>query len=207
RAAGSFLWALAPMFLTSLAEGRFAAVLAHLILPWLLLTLRNCLRSTSAAAGAGLLLAGYLAAAPMMIPLALMLAVIFGLYHITKFSKTLIVVLPSLALTGPAALEAYTQGTLISFLTGYDSSTAFAPANAWQLALGFPEAGIGGFAAWFSFTGYPYLVSGIILAVAFAPLGLSAIGALLGRRITGVIRSLLVALIGYLGAVLLGLVI
>lgn len=207
RAAASFLWALAPMFLTSLAEGRFAAVLAHLLLPWLLLTLRSSLKSTTAAAGAGLLLAGYLAAAPMVLPFALMLAVVFGFYYITKLPKTLIIAAPSLALIGPAVIEAYTQGTLLSFLSGYDSGYAFAPANSWQLALGFPEAGIGGFAVWFSFTGYPYLISGLILAVAFAPLGLSAIAALLGRRISGVIRSLLIALIGYLGAVILGLVV
>lgn len=84
RILGGVLWALAPTFLTALVHGRPAAVLAHLLLPWLFHAASVAHRSWGAAGAASLLLAAVLACAPSLAPAALVLwalAVIFALVH------------------------------------------------------------------------------------------------------------------------------
>lgn len=64
RVFGAAVWALAPTFLLALDAGRLGAVLAHLLLPWLVVAVVGARRSWAASAAAGLLAAGVLAAAP-----------------------------------------------------------------------------------------------------------------------------------------------
>ncbi|MCU1437169.1 MAG: hypothetical protein JWP66_256 [Naasia sp.] len=68
RIVGAVLWTLAPTFLIALETGRLGAVLAHLLLPWLVYAATAARRSWSAAATAALLAAGVLAAAPSLWP-------------------------------------------------------------------------------------------------------------------------------------------
>src|SRR5690606_15044008 len=64
RILGGVLWALAPTFLSALMQGRPAAVLLHLLLPWLLHSAVVAHRSWGAAGAASLLAAAVLACAP-----------------------------------------------------------------------------------------------------------------------------------------------
>lgn len=68
RIFGGVAWALAPTFLTALVEGRPAAVLLHLILPWLFHTAVVAHRSWGAAGAASIILAAALACAPALAP-------------------------------------------------------------------------------------------------------------------------------------------
>src|SRR5690606_22838464 len=54
RILGGVLWALAPTFLTALVQGRPAAVILHLLLPWLLHSAAVAHRSWGAAGAASL---------------------------------------------------------------------------------------------------------------------------------------------------------
>ncbi|WP_322409588.1 glycosyltransferase [Microbacterium invictum] len=83
RILGGALWALAPAFLAALTEGRPAAVILHLLLPWLFYTGSVAHRSWAAAGVASLLLAAAIACAPSLAPalvalwvLALLLVII-----------------------------------------------------------------------------------------------------------------------------------
>lgn len=68
RILGGVLWALAPTFLTALVQGRPAAVLLHLLLPWLFHSAVVAHRSWGAAGAASLLAAASLACAPSLAP-------------------------------------------------------------------------------------------------------------------------------------------
>ncbi|GAA1467521.1 hypothetical protein GCM10017607_06970 [Microbacterium thalassium] len=68
RIVGGALWALAPAFLVALVDGRPTAVIAHLLLPWLLYAGSVAHRSWAAAGAASLLLAATAASAPSLVP-------------------------------------------------------------------------------------------------------------------------------------------
>jgi hypothetical protein len=68
RIAAAILWALAPTFLTALMQGRPAAVLVHLLLPWLFYAGAMARRSWGSAGVASMLLAAVVACAPSLAP-------------------------------------------------------------------------------------------------------------------------------------------
>jgi GT2 family glycosyltransferase len=68
RLAGGILWALAPTFVVALAQGRPAAVLAHLLLPWLFYAGAVAHRGWAGAGAASLLLVGVVASSPSLAP-------------------------------------------------------------------------------------------------------------------------------------------
>jgi len=78
RAVVAVGWALAPMFLAALVEGRPAGVLVHLLLPWLLTTAVVAHRSWSAAGVGSLVAVGVVACAPSLAP-ALVVLWLLGL--------------------------------------------------------------------------------------------------------------------------------
>ncbi|MFJ6679915.1 glycosyltransferase [Microbacterium sp. NPDC091382] len=73
RAAAGFAWAVAPMFLAALVEGRPAAVILHLTLPWLVYTALAARRSWSSAGLASILLVVVTACAPSLGPALIVL--------------------------------------------------------------------------------------------------------------------------------------
>ncbi len=68
RILGGIVWALSPAFLAALTEGRPAALIAHLLLPWLFYAGSVAHRSWAAAGTASLLLAAVVACAPSLAP-------------------------------------------------------------------------------------------------------------------------------------------
>jgi GT2 family glycosyltransferase len=65
------LWAVSPTLLMALADGRIGAVIAHLVLPWLLATALTAHDSWQRAAQAGIATAVLVAAAPILWPAVL----------------------------------------------------------------------------------------------------------------------------------------
>ncbi|MBD7957210.1 glycosyltransferase family 2 protein [Microbacterium sp. Sa4CUA7] len=73
RITGGVAWALAPTFLTALVHPRPAAVIVHLVLPWLFFAASVAHRSWAAAGVASLLVAVVAACAPSIVPALLVL--------------------------------------------------------------------------------------------------------------------------------------
>lgn len=73
RLTAAAAWALAPTFLEALVQGRPAAVLVHLLLPWLFFAGSVAHRSWGAAGAASLLLALVVACAPVLVPALLVI--------------------------------------------------------------------------------------------------------------------------------------
>ena len=153
RNCAAVLWALAPTFWVSLVDGRPAAVIAHLLLPWLFYAGAVAHRSWAAAGAASLLLAAVAACAPSLAPalvllwaLAVMLTVVArggtGVGHIVW------VVVPAIALFAPVAWAQLHDGDLWGLLADPGPAVATGgsadAAGRLAMATGFPTASYGG---------------------------------------------------------------
>ncbi|HEY8589559.1 MAG TPA: glycosyltransferase family 2 protein, partial [Naasia sp.] len=117
RVFGAAVWALAPTFLLALDGGRLGAVLAHLLLPWLVFAVAGARRSWAASATASLLAAGVLAGAPSLWP-ALLTAWVVGTVVLAVagrrgrgWHRLLPLPIPALALFLPLAVQHVIRGT------------------------------------------------------------------------------------------------
>lgn len=119
RILGGVLWALAPTFLAALVQGRPAAVLLHLLLPWLFHSAAVAHRSWGAAGAASLLAAAALACAPSLAPALVLL-----------WALTLILMLSTRRIRGAVRV----------FWLLIPAATMFAPLVYWQLRHGDPWA-------------------------------------------------------------------
>ncbi|MEV7693139.1 glycosyltransferase [Microbacterium sp. NPDC089189] len=204
RNTAAIVWALAPTFWAALVEGRPAAVIAHLILPWLLYAGAVAHRSWAAAGAASLLLAALLACAPSLGPallavwaLAVMLTVVArGGRGVGQIVWTIV---PTLVLFAPLAWRQLRSGTPWGLLA--DPGVVWAGPQAAAdasgrlgLAAGFPTADLGGWASLFAGTSLAPYAAVVLLLV--APLGALALLSLLTPRWMVSAILVIVALLG-----------
>ncbi|UCR90323.1 glycosyltransferase [Mycetocola spongiae] len=200
------LWALSPSLLISLAAGEPAAIIVHLLLPWLFYTVAVLGRSWGATAVASILLAGILASAPSLIGAVAVLWIVLLVTNWRHLARVIWLLIPTLTLFAPLIWQ---QGVRAGNWWGLlaDPGAAIAGAastQGWRIALGLP-----------SYTGtvWPELTSSLgiggvaadwLLPVLLAPLALLAFSALFLR---GSLRSatlLGVAALGLVSAVAAG---
>ena len=115
RLTGGVVWALAPTLLAALTQGRPAAVIAHLLLPWLFYAGSVAHRSWSGAGAASLLLLAVVASAPSLTPaLAVLWAGAIVLAIVLRAGRGLArlvwTVIPSLVLAAPLVWYAVRNG-------------------------------------------------------------------------------------------------
>ncbi|WP_308493280.1 glycosyltransferase [Microbacterium terrisoli] len=115
RITGAVVWALAPTFLAALMQGRPAAVLVHLLLPWLLYAGSVAHRSWGAAGAASLLLAAVAACAPslgpaMVVVWTVWLVVLFAVRRGRGTARVGWMVVPSIVLFAPVVLRQLRNG-------------------------------------------------------------------------------------------------
>jgi len=186
RIFGGVAWALAPTFLSALIEGRPAAVLLHLLLPWLFHTAVVAHRSWGAAGAASIVLAATLACAPSLAPaiaLLWLLAIIIVLSRAWFHGavRLLWMLAPTAAVFAPLIIWQVQRGNIWALFA--DPGLAWAgpqvaadSAGRLLLASGFPTA---------DFAGWADIVSPEIAAWApllIAPLALLALAAAVAPR-------------------------
>ena len=140
RAFAAFAWMLAPPLLVALAEGRVAAVIAHLVLPWLIFSALSASRNWSRAAATGLLAAVAIASAPL---LAVPLAVVWLVWLFIGgpgFVQRLLTAAPTLVLFAPLAVAQWNRGRPLALFADPGVPLASTAPDAWQLLLGFPSS-------------------------------------------------------------------
>ncbi len=122
RLAVGVLWALAPTLLVALTQGRPAAVLAHLLLPWLFVAGSVVHRSWAGAGAASLLLAAVLAVAPSLAPAlfvawagSIVIAVVLRAGR--GVARLVWVVIPALVLFVPLVWSAVRRGEVWGLLS------------------------------------------------------------------------------------------
>lgn len=210
-ALAAILWSLAPPLLAALAEGRIGAVLAHVLLPWLLMAALGAARSWAAGAVAALLFAVVAAGAPSLVPALLVLFVVLLAVRPGSIHRAIGIPIPALVLFGPLIVQQVLAGNPLGLLADPGVPVAGGAASGWQLALADPAGSLHGWTsvvAELSASGT--LLPGVVLpgataagvvAVLFAPLGLLALLALFLPGARRAIPALAFALLGYLTAV------
>ncbi|UJP11464.1 hypothetical protein L2X99_08180 [Microbacterium sp. KUDC0406] len=200
RILGGIAWALAPTFLTALVQGRPAAVLLHLLLPWAVHAAVVAHRSWGAAGAASLLVAASLACAPSIAPavvvlwaVALILFLVRGRIH--GAARLIWTLIPAVALFAPLAWAQLRHGTAIALLADPGAiwpagpqATADAAGRA-ALAEGFPSMDLAG---WASVSGAPLSLVPLLLA----PLAALALIAAVAPRWRAGIILLAVTVVG-----------
>jgi GT2 family glycosyltransferase len=204
RAAAALLWMFAPMFLAALADGRPGAVVAHVLLGWLAYAALGAARSWSASATAALLFAAVIAAAPSLAP-ALVVGWLVALAVSGRAAVRLAwLPVPALALALPLIVEQVAGGAPLGLLADPGLPFGSVAPTAWELALGLPEAGWGGWPgavasipalAGLDATGIMLVLTGLLV-----PLVLVALSAFLARGIRVVLLAAAVVVGGFVTA-------
>ncbi|WP_198165620.1 glycosyltransferase family 2 protein [Agromyces laixinhei] len=199
RAVAALVWGLAPPLLVALADGRPGAVIAHMVLGWLAFAVFGAATSWAAAATASLLFAVVVAAAPSLAP-ALLVAWIVGLVVSGRAAVRLAgLPLPALVLFAPLVITQFGRGTPLALIADPGLPLDSAVPTPWQLALGFPGAPWGD---WAAFLGDGSAVDPkLLLTLLVVPLIIAALAAVLAPGIRSAVLSLGVALLGFATAV------
>jgi hypothetical protein len=178
RIALAVLWGVAPPLWDALAQGRPAAVIAHVLLPWLLFAGMAAHRSWTTAGAASILLAGVLACAPSLAP-AIGLIWLIGLVvticaRRRRIAHVVWVIVPTLVMFFPLAARQFSRGTpwalladpdAADFVHGSAAAVAGGSVNPAAWATLFADVGLGWTAVWW----VPILLAPVALLALFAP--------------------------------------
>ncbi|RFA22656.1 glycosyltransferase [Subtercola boreus] len=172
------LWTIAPPFLGSLDAGQLGAILAHLLLPWLLLAALSAARSWSASAIASLVFAALVSVSPSLWPALLVMwlgAVVFSRRAVARYIG---IPLPALVLALPLAYGQFVRGTPFAFFADPGLPNAHGPVSLVDLLLGMPESGFAGWSTLGSSVGIDPSMIELVSVILILPLGLIALVAL-----------------------------
>lgn len=201
-ALAALLWALAPPLLAGISFGHPGAVLAHVLLPWLVLAALGAARSWSSAAAAALLFAGIVAGAPSLGPALLLAWFALLVSRPAGLVKLLGMPVPALALFAPLVVQQLGRGTPLALLADPGPPVAGAQPTGWQLALLDPAGGLSGWDAALAALALPGLSAPLVVAVLLAPVAALALLALFLPGSRRAIPSLVLALLGLATAVI-----
>jgi GT2 family glycosyltransferase len=196
------LWMLAPPLLAALDAGRPAAVLVHLLLPWLVLACLEASRSWTASGAAALLFAAVVACAPILAPALLIAIVAWAFARPRGFLRVIGIPIPAAALFLPLVVAQLARGNPLGLLADPGATAADPGASGWHLLLGQPTASSDGWAALATAIGLPAELGLLAPALLLAPLAAAALLAVFLPRSRRAIPALIVALLGLLTAVL-----
>ena len=200
-AIAAVLWALAPPFLSSLGGGHLGAVIAHLLLPWLILTTVNAVRSWSAGAAASLLLAAVIASAPSLAPALLVALLAWMVARPTSIHRLFGIVIPTAALFAPVVIQQLLRGNWLGIVADPGVPFVAGTTSGWQLALGSAENGYSGWSEVATALGLHGLAAPIIVASLLTPLAVLALLALFLPGSRRAIPAMVLALFGFVTAV------
>ncbi|WP_160424562.1 glycosyltransferase [Agromyces seonyuensis] len=178
RTVAATVWALAPMFLTALSDGRPAAVLVHVLLPWLAFAALGAAGSWASAGAAALLFAAVIACAPSLAPLLVVAWLVALVLAGRGAARVLWMPVPALALALPVILASFDAGVPLGAFADPGLPAPGVEASVWQLAAGFPGGGWGGWAEVFAASPFDAVDPRVLAVALLAPLALLAVGSL-----------------------------
>jgi len=201
-AVAALLYTLAPSLLGSLGDGHLGAVIAHLLLPWLVLAALAAPRSWAAGATAALLLATVGASAPILIPALLIGWLAWLLSRPTAVLRLIAIPVPLAALFAPLVIQQLQRGNPLALLAEPGVPVGGAETSAWQLALGAAAPGLDGWTRAASALSLPGAGAAIVVAALLLPVAALALMALFVRGTRRSVPSLAIALLGFATAVI-----
>ncbi|MGX5695883.1 glycosyltransferase [Agromyces soli] len=205
RALAAFAWMLAPPLLTALADGRPSAVFAHVLLGWLLFAGLGAATSWATAAGASLLFAGVLAAAPSLAPALLVAWAAAMAFAGRGAARLALLPVPFAALVLPLVVAQFSAGNPFGLLADPGVPFGRTPPGVPALALGFADAAFGGWSGVLASLGASVDAVWVVAALV-APLALAAVAAFAAGRLRAALLALGAAALGFATAVAAGLI-
>jgi GT2 family glycosyltransferase len=199
-AVAALLWALSPPLLSSMEAGQLGAVIAHVVLPWLVLAAIAGARSWSASAAAALLFAVVVASAPSLAPALVVGLLIWIAVNPTGIIRLVGILIPAAALFAPLIYAQVQRGTPLAVFADPVLPSPSTPASPLQLAIGAPDASVGGWSQLQSLAGTS-LSGPLVYAILLVPLLLAAVASGFVRGSSRGIPSLVLALLGFATAV------
>ena len=200
-AIAAVLWALAPPFLEALDGGHLGAVIAHLLLPWVVLTTVNAARSWSASAASALLFAATIAAAPSLAPVLVVGWLAWMVANPKSIHRLVGIVIPTAVMFAPLAIEQVIRGNLLGLVADPGVPFVTGTTSGWQLVLGSPVNGYNGWSEFSAALDLHDLAAPIIVAALLAPLAALALLALFLPGSRRAVPSMVLALLGFATAV------
>ncbi len=200
-ALAAFLWAIAPPLTGALSGGHLGAVIAHLLLPWLALTVLNAPRSWAASAGAGLLFAVIAASAPSIVPALVVALLAWTVARPRSAHRLLGIPIPAIALFAPLIVQQVLRGNPWGLFADPGVPAPTPGSSALHLALLSPTAGLDGWAGVAPTFGVPAAAAIIIVAALLLPIGALAVLSLFVPGSRHAIPSMTLALLGFATAV------
>lgn len=199
------LWGMAPPLWDALSAGRPAAVILHLVLPWLVYTAVVAHRSWTTAGAASLLLAAAAASAPSLAPaLAILWLLALALtiaLHRRGIGRIVWLVIPTAAMFAPLVAEQFARGTFWGVFADPGAAVSFAHAGPAAVAAGVLDP-----SAWPRLLadlglGFGGSVPAALFGVLLAPVVLLALAAPATRRTGAALIALLAAVAGLVTAI------
>lgn len=200
-AVAAIAWAVAPPFLASLSDGHLGAVIAHILLPTLVLAIVRGARSWAMSAVAALLFAAVAAAAPVLVPALLVMLIAWMLARPRGILRLIGIPIPAVALFAPLVAQQIARGTWIALFAEPGLPVLREAPSAWQLALGAPAGRSHGWDAFLAPLGITDLAPQLAVIVLLAPLAILALLSLFLPGSTRSIPIMVVALLGFVTAV------
>lgn len=194
-------WAVAPPFLAGLEGGHAGAVIAHILLPTLVLAAGGAARSWSSAGVASVLFAAVAASAPMLVPALAVALLGWAVANPRGFVRVVGIPLPAAVLFAPLVVEQVLRGTPLAIFAEPGLALRTVTPSVHELVVGSPAPGLDGWDAFLAPFGLPGLAAPIVVVVLLAPLGILA---LLSPLVPGALRgipSLVLGLLGFVTAV------
>ena len=196
-AVAAVAWAVAPPFLFSLAEGHLGAVIAHVLLPTLVLAVVGAARNWSMSAVGGLLFAAIAACAPLLVPALVLGLLVWAAINPRGALRIVGIVIPAAALFAPLVVQQLARGDGLALFAEPGLPVVTASQGGLHLAVGGTVPGWELLLGSYGVAGLAPLVVGGLLA----PLALLAILALFLPGSKRSIPAMVIALAGFLTAV------
>ncbi|GGK95533.1 hypothetical protein GCM10007382_14720 [Salinibacterium xinjiangense] len=200
-AVAAIAWAVAPPFLASLTGGHLGAVIAHILLPTLVLAVVNAARNWSMSALAALLFAAIVASAPILAPALVMGLVAWTVVNPRGLLRILGIPIPAAALFAPLVIEQVSRGNWLAIFAEPGLPVGDVVPTPLHLLLGVPSHGLAGWDLFLAQFGLPPGIAPIVVAALLAPLAILALVSLFVPGFRRSVPALVMALMGFSTAV------
>ncbi|QAV69963.1 glycosyltransferase family 2 protein [Salinibacterium sp. UTAS2018] len=194
-------WTVMPSFLISLGEGQLGAVLAHILLPWLVLAVLRAAHNWAMSALAALLFAAVTASAPSLLPALLIALVAWIIIRPKATHRLLWIVIPAAALFAPLVIQQWGRGNFWAIFADPGVPVAREASTGWQLAISSVVPGSNGWSSLLAALGLNDRYGPLLVALMLAPFAALALMSLFVPGTRRAVPSLALALLGFVTAV------
>ena len=198
RALVALGYAFSPVVLGALASGRLPSLVLAIVLPWLLLAASRSRESWSWAGTASLLAGFALAAAPALLPAAVVMLIAGLVISVRGIARVLTTAIVPFVLFAPKIVICFVEGRPLDLLIDPGVTLPFTPGTTWHMLLSFPQFGLEGWGPILEDIGFGGPPATLLVGLMLAPIAAIALTGALTARVKS---TIFLALTGGLGMI------